>query len=94
MNFIEHFMDEALGSRYTNGHANGHASNTNGHTTGYTLENTWIVEQGNYLCIHEAGFPLHVYRLIGANEEIHPTVAQLEHNGRSYRLELIEDDKW
>lgn len=62
--------------------------------SGYMLEGTHIIEQGNYLCIHEAGFPLHVYRLIEANEKIHPTVARLEHNGRSYRLELIEDEKW
>jgi hypothetical protein len=78
MNFYTHFLDEMNGSG-------------NGHSQG---DLPMIREQGNYLCVEASDNLLHIYRAIEANEQVHPSVAQMHYNGRTYRLETIEDGKW
>jgi hypothetical protein len=53
-----------------------------------------IIEQGDYLCVEASDSLLHIYRAVDTNEQVHPAVCQMEHNGRTYRLETIEDGKW
>jgi hypothetical protein len=52
-----------------------------------------VQENGQYLCVRWWEHPLHVYKLIQPGEYIHPFTQQIEHNGKSYRLEFIEDEK-
>jgi hypothetical protein len=59
-------------------------------------EQMHVTEQGDYLCIQPSGHPLHVYQRIGEHEglSLHPAVARLEHNGHTYKLAWIEDERW
>jgi hypothetical protein len=52
-----------------------------------------IVERGDYLCIQWCDHPLYVYKRIRPGERIHHCIDRVEHNGRSYRLEFIQDEK-
>jgi hypothetical protein len=52
-----------------------------------------VSEHGDYLCIQWWEHPIHVYKLIQPGERIHPFTHQVVHNGKSYRLEWIEDEK-
>jgi hypothetical protein len=64
------------------------------HGSGYPDESTRVVAQGDYLCFQTADHPVHVYQLVANGEPVHPAIAQMEHNGRMYKLAWIEDDKW
>lgn len=75
MNFIEHFLDETLGSG--------------------SLTNEICMEQvGDYLRVQSSEHPVHIYRVTDATDPIHPAIARIEHNGRTYALAWIEDEKW
>ncbi len=56
-------------------------------------ESMQVTEYGDYLCVQWSEHPVHVYKLIQPDEAIHPFTDRIEHNGRSYRLECIEDEK-
>jgi hypothetical protein len=55
---------------------------------------TQVMTSGDYLCVQTAEHPLHVYRRVTESETIHPSVAQMEHNGQTYKLAWIEDEQW
>jgi hypothetical protein len=52
-----------------------------------------VIEQGNYLCVQWSDHPVHVYKRVQPGERVHPFTERIEHNGRDYRLELIDDEK-
>jgi hypothetical protein len=64
------------------------------HGSGYPDIPLTVTEQGDYLCVQTTNHPLYVYRLVGTEEHLHPSVARMEHNGNLYKLEWIEDEKW
>jgi hypothetical protein len=53
-----------------------------------------VTERGNFLCVQSAQQPLHVYRRVETDEQVHPAVEQVVHNGVTYKLAWIDDDQW
>lgn len=64
------------------------------HGSAYPLIETKTYEMGKYLCVKTAQHPLHIYQIVSENEYVHPAVAQVNHNGQTYKLAWIEDEQW
>jgi hypothetical protein len=58
-----------------------------------TYMNRTITANGNYLCVQWSEHPVHVYKRVQPDEQIHPFTDQIEHEGTAYRLEYIVDEK-
>lgn len=56
-------------------------------------EGKQILENGDYLCVSYWEHPVHVYKLVSSDRQLHPFTARLEHEGKIYGLAWIEDDK-
>jgi hypothetical protein len=52
-----------------------------------------ISENGNYLCVRWSEHPVYVYKLMQPGEQVHPYTCQFEYNGKTYRLDSIQDEK-
>lgn len=56
-------------------------------------EKVIITENGDYLRVQYAEHPIHIYKRVDADAELHPCVGRIGHNGNVYGLVTIEDDK-
>jgi hypothetical protein len=52
-----------------------------------------ITQNGEYLRVQYCEHPVHIYKLLGANGDLHPCIERFDHNGNMYGLVAIEDDK-
>lgn len=65
------------------------------HGSGFIPDtSTTITANGEYLCVQNIHSSRYVYKVVNQTEEVHPAVEKIEHEGRLYRLEWIEDEQW
>jgi hypothetical protein len=56
-------------------------------------EHMKITEHGPYLHVQYCEHPVHIYKRVEPGAKVHPFVERIGHNGHTYRLVAIEDDK-
>lgn len=62
--------------------------------SGHPDDGIRITEQGEYLCVQSSEHLVHVYQRVGTAEPVAASIAQMQHNGSTYKLAWIEDEQW
>jgi hypothetical protein len=52
-----------------------------------------VTEHGDFLCVQWSEHPPHIYRRIRPGDKVHRFTDRMEHDGKVYQLEYIEDEK-